>query len=109
MVRLVIDIDGTICTQENNYINAQPCRDVIARINQLYDDGFEIVIFTARGTVSGFDWRSDTMRQLNDWGVKYHELILGKPAADFYIDDRNMSVCDFMRGIENGNDSRNRN
>ena len=29
-----------------------------------------------------------TKQQLDDWGVKYHELIMGKPHADFFIDDK---------------------
>ena len=26
--------------------------------------------------------------QLKKWGVKYHELIMGKPYGDFFIDDK---------------------
>ena len=29
-----------------------------------------------------------TKQQLDDWGVKYHELIMGKPHADYFIDDK---------------------
>ena len=29
-----------------------------------------------------------TEQQLKDWGCKYHDLILGKPHADFFIDDK---------------------
>lgn len=34
------------------------------------------------------NWRKITEKQLLRWGVKYHELILNKPSADIYIDDR---------------------
>ena len=27
-------------------------------------------------------------KQLKDWGCKYHELIMGKPHADYFIDDK---------------------
>ena len=29
-----------------------------------------------------------TDKQLKDWGCKYHELIMGKPHADYFIDDK---------------------
>ena len=27
------------------------------------------------------------------WGVRYHELRFGKPAADYYVDDRMISLA----------------
>lgn len=29
-----------------------------------------------------------TIRQLEDFGIPYNEIIFGKPFADFYIDDK---------------------
>ena len=29
-----------------------------------------------------------TDKQLKEWGCKYHELIMGKPHADYFIDDK---------------------
>ena len=57
-------------------------------VNELYAQGHHIKIFTARGGTSGQDWTELTQSQLNTWGVLHHELILGKPAADIYIDDK---------------------
>ena len=37
-----------------------------------------------------------TKDQLNEWGVKYHDLFLGKPAGDFYIDDKGVRDEDFF-------------
>ena len=34
------------------------------------------------------DWRDLTEHQLKLWGVNYTELILGKPDADIFIDDK---------------------
>lgn len=42
-LKYIFDIDGTICSQEQNYSDAQPYMDVISQINKLYDDGNEIV------------------------------------------------------------------
>jgi hypothetical protein len=38
-----------------------------------------------------------TLDQINKWGVKYHQLILGKPSGDFYIDDKGMNANDFFK------------
>ena len=87
-MKYVVDIDGTICSQEKDYSKAQPFLDRIEKINILYDNGHYVVYFTARGTETGIDWREVTENQFKEWNVKYHELIFGKPSADYYIDDR---------------------
>ena len=87
-MKYVVDIDGTICSQEKDYSKAQPFLDRIEKINNLYNNGHYVVYFTARGTETGIDWREITENQFKEWNVKYHELIFGKPSADYYIDDR---------------------
>lgn len=83
------DIDGTICyTQESNYQLSTPIKERIAIVNKLHEEGHEIHFFTARGAATGIDWRELTERQLNEWGVRYHKLIMGKPHADVFIDDK---------------------
>ena len=37
-----------------------------------------------------------TKMQLDIWGCKYHDLILGKPSADYYIDDKAINDYDFF-------------
>ena len=32
-----------------------------------------------------------TKNQLDIWGVKHHQLFLGKPKADLYIDDKGIN------------------
>lgn len=82
------DIDGTICrTSDANYLNSVPFPDRIDRVNELFENGHEIIFFTARGSTTGIDWSDQTERQLKEWGVKFHRLILGKPQADLFIDD----------------------
>jgi len=101
-----LDLDNTICsTKSNNYSSSYPNDDMVTRINNLFDKGHYIKIFTARGmtTYSGnvnlvynnlFDFTSS---QLKSWGVKYNELILGKPSFDFFIDDKNLSIENFKK------------
>jgi len=90
------DIDDTICTTNGlDYESAIPIVERIAKINELYAAGHTIKFLTARGSKTGIDWTEVTKFQLNKWGVKYHELQLGKPFADYYIDDKGVSDKDF--------------
>ena len=90
-MKIVIDIDNTICTQEEDYSKAKPFKSRIDKVNKMYDMGNEVVYFTARGSETGIDWRDVTEKQFEKWGVKYHKLIFGKPSADIYIDDKSKS------------------
>jgi len=90
------DIDETICKSiDQNYLNATPILERVRKINALFEDGNIIKLYTARGSKTGIDWTDKTLKQLSDWGVKYHELNLGKPFADYYIDDKAISDTDF--------------
>ena len=94
---IYIDIDETICISPKNrdYTMASPIEENIDKANKLYDEGNTITYWTARGSGSGIDWREVTEQQLNKWGVKYHELKLGKPIYDLFIDDKNMNTRDW--------------
>ena len=87
---IYVDIDNTICYTENSdYENSKPRYDQIEKINKLYDEGNEIIYWTARGGHSGIDWSDLTRVQLNSWGCKYDYLSVGeKPLYDLIIDDR---------------------
>ena len=86
------DIDGTICTNTNgDYGKAQPLTNRIKIVNNLFDEGHQIVMFTARGSTTNFDWTDLTRQQLKEWGVNYHKLIFGKPEADVFVDDKAIS------------------
>jgi CMP-N-acetylneuraminic acid synthetase len=88
------DLDGVLATlvPGNNYREAVPCLPAIDLLNRLYEAGNRIVIYTARGSLSGIDWTEATQDQLQRWGVRHHELRFGKPAADYYVDDRLISL-----------------
>ncbi len=92
------DIDGTICdTNDSQYEMSLPRLDVIARINKLYESGDTIKIFTGRGATSRKHLRGFTVKQLASWGLKYHELIMGKPHADVFVDDKAMNTKDWRK------------
>ncbi len=97
------DLDGTLCTNTNgNYNDAIPYKDRIEKLNFFYDSGHIIKIDTARGKTTGIDWTEITKNQLEQWGVKYHELRIGiKMNADFFIDDKGIKDVDFFNKIFN--------
>ena len=94
---LSVDIDGTLCENTyGEYEKASPIFERITKINELHDSGHIINLYTARGSTTGIDWSDLTYKQLKLWGVKYHSLKLGKPEADFYIDDKAINAEDFF-------------
>jgi len=99
---IYVDIDHTICNVDNllDYTDAIPWQDNIDKVNQLYDDGHKIVYWTARGTGTGLDWRETTEKQFEEWGVKYHKLILKKPLYNVFIDDRNINTSEFFDNFD---------
>lgn len=97
MQTYAFDIDGTICTNtDGDYENAVPFKDRIKIINNLYNSGNIIKMFTARGSTTGIDWYEFTFNQLKTWNLNFHELILGKPYADFFIDDKGCNDSYFL-------------
>jgi len=104
-MRYVFDLDGTLCTlTDGNYEEAKPRWPRIAKVNELYEAGHHITIYTARGmgrnnnyiAQSWAQFGAITRDQLDAWKVKYHELFLGKPSGDIYIDDKGMKDDDFF-------------
>ncbi len=89
----LLDIDGCICEHVDNEHPelmgiAQPYAESIKKINEWYDQGHYICFFTARTE----EHREVTLAWLGKNGVKFHQLILGKPRRNrgdeyHYIDD----------------------
>ena len=93
----LVDIDETICYYEDpenrRYNLSIPIQENIDKINKLYDEGWKIVYWTARGSVSKKDYTDYTREQLREWGCKFHDLVTGmspnpKPHFDLVIDDK---------------------
>ena len=91
-MNIFVDIDNTITiTKGMDYENSIPIFDRINIINKLYDEGNIITYWTGRGTISGVNYYSLTKNQLEKWGAKHHNLLLGKPAYDIFIDDKSFN------------------
>jgi CMP-N,N'-diacetyllegionaminic acid synthase len=92
------DLDGVIAglVPGNEYARAEALPAGVAAVNALHRAGNRIVIYTARGSATGREWTEVTLAQLKRWGVRYHELRFGKPAADYYVDDRMISPATLL-------------
>lgn len=101
---LCIDIDNTICyTVNRDFENSIPVKKVIDKINAFYRAGWKIILSTARGAkscktieerIAKYDALTRAWLEKNN--VLYNELWFGKPNADFYIDDKNLSINEFL-------------
>lgn len=92
-----VDIDGTLTIEketvtwsEGAYKKAIPNKDTIARINHLFDEGHQIVLWSARLEED----RKVTVDWMKKHGVKYTKLVLDKPFFNLYICDRVCHVND---------------
>jgi dTDP-glucose 4,6-dehydratase len=98
----IVDIDETICSTpklggKSQYKLAKPKLSRISKINSLYDAGHTIIYWTARGSSSGIDYLDLTKSQLQKWGVKSHDIRVGKPSYDIWIDDKAINDKDFFQ------------
>ena len=101
---IAFDLDDVLCLRPKGYENlgpekynyCYPIEENIQLVNSLYNDGYKIVIYTARG-MSQFKGNvaliysklySKTIQQLNDWGLKYDQLVMGKIHYDLLVDDK---------------------
>lgn len=95
---IYVDIDETICEtpgevgKPRDYNLAKPWISAIESINKLYDQGHQIIIWTARGVKTGINWKHTTNKQLKEWGVKYHRVSFRKPYYDMLIDDKSITM-----------------
>ena len=95
---IYVDIDETICNTPRgmvswDYLNSKPRQNQIDKINKLYDDGNEIVYWTARGGATGVDWSDLTKEQLKQWGCKHTRIeTQKKPSWDLCIDDKTKRI-----------------
>lgn len=109
---LAFDLDDTLCFRDKKYENlgadkykfCEPISEMIEKVNTLHDNGYIIYIYTARGMnqFNGdvklvYEKLYDlTEKSLIDWGIKYHKLIMGKLHYDYLIDDKSMSLNEFI-------------
>jgi len=102
---IAVDFDDTLSlTTVRDWENAEPNWQIINKINNLYDKGWQILIITARGQLS-CDGDTDAADKkyrklietwLSKYHVKYHKLSFNKYLAAMYLDDKSITPEDFM-------------
>ena len=107
MKKLIMDLDDTICrTFNGDYENSEPNYDVIEKMKQYKNDGFDIVIQTSRnmrtynGNIGMINIHTlpNIILWLNKNDVPFDEIIIGKPWCGyegFYVDDKSIRPSEF--------------
>ncbi|PKF76403.1 capsular biosynthesis protein [Vibrio sp. vnigr-6D03] len=108
MKKLIVDLDGTLTkANTSDYRNVLPRHGVIEKLKKYKDEGFAIVICTARnmrtfeGNVGKINIHTlpIIISWLEKYEVPYDEIIVGKPwcgKEGFYIDDRAIRPSEFV-------------
>ena len=103
---LIFDMDGTICNRNSgvSYKQAVPNKEMIIKINELYEQDFKILIHTSRGVDKEISTLNENvMEPTEKWlktnNVLYHEIIFRKPYAKngYYIDNNSLTVDAFLK------------
>jgi hydroxymethylpyrimidine pyrophosphatase-like HAD family hydrolase len=90
-----IDIDGIIVDtlfDGSRYTTRKVNVAVVNKINKLHVNGDIVILHTGRH----WDKLMETKEMLKRIGLFYTTLVCGKPVADYYVDDKNLSIDDFM-------------
>lgn len=106
--RIVIDLDDTLTVREIGvaYPSHVPRLDVVARLREYQQMGFEIVIHTARnmrtfsGSIGKINVQTlpDILTWLQKHEIPFDEVIVGKPwcgESGFYVDDKSIRPDEF--------------
>ena len=95
-----VDIDGTLIKYrkfaELKFKEPQPIKSVLDFVNKVYDEGGHIVFTTARP----IELEVFTKQELENIGVKYHQIIFGIGRGTRYlINDKDPENPDTDRAI----------
>lgn len=107
------DIDGVVFEISEGYKEYKVIRETFKLIKELKAEGNKIVLYTARKmkTHSGSlgrinkDIVEETLYQLRINGIFYDEIYFGKPAADYYIDDKAINFYDLKEHLNMSQDN----
>lgn len=94
---IAIDIDGTICSVEEDYSKCILMPGCLEALNHIRDQGYLIFLHTGRH-INNFEI---TVNWLKENNVIYDNIVFGKPPAKYYIDDRAIFFTDWDNIIKN--------
>lgn len=84
---LAIDIDGTICTIDQDYTKCKLMPGCKNAIKIFRKKGYKIYLYTGRH----INHAELTFKWLKKNKVFFDHIIFGKPPAKYYIDDRSLT------------------
>lgn len=102
---LIFDLDDTISfTVNRDWEHAIPNINLINKSNDLYKNGWKIIIITSRGNLSCSSrkeaetkYRAQIEKWLKENNVLYDELSFEKKLGVFYIDDKALRPDEFIK------------
>lgn len=106
---IVFDIDETILTtKDRDFINSEPIKPVVKKMEILKQHGWKIVLHTARGMGRSegaiedvyTEVEKEIKHSLEKHQIPYDELILGKTWAALYVDDKAMTPEIFVESFD---------
>lgn len=107
MKKIIIDLDGTLTIDlPGPYNQKKPNEDVVRKLHEYKQLGYEIVIHTARNmrTYAGEVGKINIhtlpiiLEWLNKYQIPFDEVIVGKPWCGddgFYVDDKAIRPSEF--------------
>ena len=106
---IVTDVDDTILFTENrDYANSRPNQPVIDGLRKLEQNGWKIVLMSARGMGRSNgdidsvieDVSAEIERFVEKYDVPCHEIVLAKPFANYYVDDKALRPEEFVDKVD---------
>ena len=101
---MVVDVDDTILTTVNrDYANSKPIVEVVSKLREAKSNGWTILLHTARG-MGRSNGKIELVQEevvneitsfCSKWDVPYDEIIVGKPWAAMYVDDKALRPDEF--------------
>ena len=93
-----VDIDGVIAVpleekDRHKYWLNVPIKYTIEKVNKLYEGKYVIIYHTARDPIH----YAETYAWLLRNGCKFHALEMGKLNANYFIDDRNITIDELLK------------
>jgi capsule biosynthesis phosphatase len=106
MLRIAVDLDGTICETKKEgqtYESVKPLPLAAITLRNLKLEGYYIVIYTARNMLTYNNNVGKIIavqvpiitKWLQEHDIPYDELVVGKPNVDYFIDDKGITFTDW--------------